>query len=198
MTMTSRLLQAGVIAATVIVSGPAYAEDRITPPAVPAEIEVSSAYKLFFFGHAVGTQNYMCAPAATLSGVDWFFTGPQATLFDANGEQVATHFLSKNPLRDDALQPAWQHSRDSSKVWARRLNGSVDAAYVAPDAIEWLLLEVTGPQAGATGGDKLTAAVRIQRVNTVGGMKPPAGECTAATINTRKFVAYQADYYFYK
>lgn len=192
--MTSRLLQAGLIAAALVFPGAVSAQDRITPPSVPAEIELSTDYKVFFFGHAVGTQNYICAPAATPSGVDWFFIGPQATLFDSNGEQVATHFLSKNPLRDDALQATWQHSRDSSRVWARRLNG----AYVAPDAIEWLLLEVTGQQAGPTGGVKLTATVRIQRVNTVGGVKPPAAECTAATINTRKFVAYEADYYFYK
>jgi hypothetical protein len=196
--MRSRLLQAGVIAGAMMASAAAYAEDRITPPSVPAEIELSSAYKLFFFGHAVGTQNYMCAPAPTESGVDWFFIGPQATLFDSTGEQIATHYLSKNPLQNDVLQATWQHSRDSSKVWARRLRGSVDSAYVAPDAIEWLLLEVTGPQTGPTGGDKFVSAVRIQRVNTVGGMRPPAAECTPATINTRKFVPYEADYYFYK
>src|SRR6185503_15822661 len=128
--MRLSLLKAGLVAGSLIVSGAASAQDRITPPSVPAEIELSSAYKVFFFGHAVGTQNYMCAPAATASGVDWFFIGPQATLFDSSGEQVITHFLSKNPLRNDALQATWQHSRDSSKVWATRLNGAV----VAPDA----------------------------------------------------------------
>ena len=68
---------------------------------------------------------------------------------------------------------------------------------MAPDAIEWLLLEATGTQIGVTGGVKLSGTVYIQRVNTVGGIKPPAGECTAATINTRKLVPYEADYYFY-
>ena len=192
--MTSRLLQAGLIAATLFVPGAAYAQSGITPPSVPPEIEVSSAYKVFFFGHAIGTQNYMCVAANTATGGDWFFLGPQATLFDSTGEQIITHFLSKNPLRNDALQATWQHSRDSSKVWATRLNGVM----VAPDAIEWLLLEVTGPQAGPNGGIKIAGAVRIHRVNTVGGMKPPAAECTAATINMRKFVPYEADYYFYK
>lgn len=197
--MTSRLLKAALIAAVLIVSRTAFAQDRITPPSVPAEIELSGAYKVFFFGHAVGTQNYMCAPAAgTASGLDWFFLGPQATLFDSSGEQVVTHFLSRNPSQNEALQATWQHSRDSSRVWARRLQGSVDAAYVAPDAIEWLLLEVTGRQAGPTGGDKFGATVRIHRVNTVGGVKPPSDECTVATINARRFVRYEADYYFYK
>jgi len=192
--MRSRLFQIGLIASALGFSGTVSAQERITPPAVPGEIELSTAYKVFFFGHAVGTQNYMCVPATTPSGGDWLFIGPQATLFDSTGEQVVTHFLSKNPLRNDALQATWQHSRDSSKVWAQRLSGT----YVAPDAIEWLLLEVTNPQAGPTGGIKLNAAVRIHRVNTVGGMKPSAAECTPATFNTRKFVAYEADYYFYK
>ena len=196
--MTSRLLKAALIAGVLIVSRAAFAQDRITPPAVPGEIELSTAYKAFFFGHAIGTQNYMCAPAATASGLDWFFIGPQATLFDSSGEQVVTHFLSRNPLPTGALQATWQHSRDSSRVWARRLQGSVDSAYVAPDAIEWLLLEVTGKQVGPTGGDKFGATVRIHRVNTVGGVKPPSDECTVATINTRRFVPYEADYYFYK
>jgi hypothetical protein len=40
--------------------------------------------------------------------------------------------------------------------------------------------------------------VNIQRVHTVGGIKPPAAECTASTINTRRFVPYEADYYFYE
>lgn len=198
--MTSRLLQAGLIAAALIVPGAAYAQSGIMPPSVPPKIELSSAYKVFFFGHAIGTQNYMCVAANTATGGDWFFLGPQATLFDSTGEQVITHFLSKNPMRNDALQATWQHSRDSSKVWATRLDGVT----VNSDAIEWLLLEVTGPQAGPLGGVKLTGTVRIHRVNTVGGMKPPAAECTAGTIetpgtiNTRKFVPYEADYYFYK
>lgn len=196
--MTSRLLKAALITGVLLVSRAAFAQDRITPPAVPGEIELSNAYKVFFFGHAIGTQNYMCAPAATASGLDWFFIGPQATLFDSSGEQVVTHFLSRNPSPTGALQATWQHSRDSSRVWARRLQGSVDSAYVAPDAIEWLLLEVTGKQAGPTGGDKFGATVRIHRVNTVGGVKPPSDECTVATINTRRFVPYEADYYFYK
>ena len=37
-----------------------------------------------------------------------------------------------------------------------------------------------------------------QRINTVGGVKPPSSECTAATLNTRRLVSYEADYYFYQ
>ena len=100
-------------------------------------------------------------------------------------------------LQADAIQATWQHSKDSSLVWGRRQFGSTDINYVSPDAIEWLLLEVTGGVAGPTGGDKMLAADYIQRVNTVGG-KEPALACTAANLNQRQLVPYEADYVFYR
>ncbi len=192
-------LRSGVLAIILSMgAGGVQAADQIVRPVVPSDLELSSAYKLFFAGHAVGTQNYICAPAAVPAGVDWLFIGPQATVFDATGEQILTHFQSRNPLPPDALQATWQHSRDTSAVWAKRLRGSTDPAYVAPDAIEWLLLEVTASTAGPNGGVKIAGTVYVQRVNTVGGVKPPSLDCTPATINTRRLVPYEADYYFYK
>ena len=178
--------------------GPAHAAGVFTPPVVPTNIAAPAGLKLVLVGHAVGTQNYICAPAATATGRDWFFIGPQATLFDADGQQITTHFLSKNPYENDVLHATWQHSRDTSAVWAKKFTGSTDPAYVAPDAIEWLLLEMTGAEVGPFGGLKLARTKFIQRVHTVGGLKPAAAECTASTINTRRFVDYEADYYFYE
>ena len=175
----------------------AHERERITPPSVPANLEVTG-FKPFFKAHAVGTQNYICAPAATPSGVDWLFFGPQATLFNDDLEQTVTHFFSRNPSRANAIQATWQHSRDTSTVWATRRDGSLDPKYVRPGAIEWLLLDVCGAVPGPTGGEKLSSALFIQRVNTRGGVKPPSTECTPATLNTRKLVTYEADYYFYK
>ena len=63
-----------------------------------------------------------CAPAAGGSGVEWRFIGPQATLFDA-GVQTATHFQSMNPSRNNEIQATWQHSGDSSAVWATEVRG---------------------------------------------------------------------------
>lgn len=188
------------LAATLAIglNGATHAAGGFTPPAVPTIIEVPDGHKLVLVGHAIGTQNYICAPAATTTGVDWLFIGPQATVFDANGQQIVTHFLSKNPFQSDALHATWQHSRDTSAVWAKKIRGSSDPAYVAPDAIEWLLLEMTGAQVGPSGGDKLATIALIQRVNTVGGMKPPAAECTVSTVNARRLVSYEADYYFYE
>jgi hypothetical protein len=179
-------------------SGEPRAAEQIVAPAVPDGLEVTGPFKPFLKAHAVGTQNYICAPAATASGLDWLFIGPQATLFDADIEQSLTHFQSKNPLKADAIQATWQHSRDSSAVWATKHSGSSDSLYVAPNAIEWLLLDVSGAELGPMGGDKLARTAQIQRVNTVGGVKPPTAECTPSTLNTRRLVAYEADYYFYR
>ena len=179
-------------------SGAPPAAEQITAPAVPAGLEVLGPFKPFLKAHAIGTQNYICAPAANASGFEWLFIGPQATLFDADLDQSLTHFHSKNAEKANAIQATWQHSRDSSAVWATRHSGSTDPLYVAPDAIEWLLLDASGAQYGPTGGDKLARTAYIQRINTVGGVKPATVECTAATLNTRRLVSYEADYYFYR
>ena len=170
------------------------AGDRILVPDVPGDIAVPTGFKPFFAGHASGTQNYICAPSPT--GPKWLFIGPQATVFDRDGEQNLTHFQSVNPIQN-AIQATWQHSRDTSAVWARRLFGSTDVNYVSPDAIEWLLLEVSGAAAGPTDGSRLLAASYIHRVNTVGG-KEPAAPCTVAILNQRQLVPYEADYIFYR
>lgn len=180
---------------TIALCAAVQADDRISPPAVPTNIEVPAGYNPFLKGHAVGTQNYICV--GTSQGYKWLPIGPQATVFDAAGEQILTHFQSKNPFRIDALQATWQHSRDTSAVWATKRDGSSDPNYVAPDAVEWLLLEVTGFVAGPTGGNRLTPARYIQRVNTVGG-KEPTFPCSNRNLNTRQLVDYEADYYFYQ
>lgn len=146
-------------------------------------------------GHATGTQNYICAAAA--AGFTWLPIGPQATLFDEGVQQILTHFQSTNPSLADVIHATWQHSRDTSRVWAAKVAGSSDPAYVLPDAIEWLLLEVTGVSAGPAGGGCLVPTTFIQRVNTVGGKEPPI-PCTESIRNKRMLVPYEADYYFYQ
>lgn len=178
--------------------GAAAPPEKFTPPDVPAGLEAPEGRKLVLVGHAIGTQNYICAPAPTATGVDWLFLGPQATVFDADGQQITTHFLSRNPYKNEALNATWQHSGDTSVVWAAKTAGSSDPTYVAPGAVEWLLLEMTGAEMGPAGGRKLATTTFIQRVHTVGGVKPSAGECTVGTINARRLVPYEADYYFYE
>ena len=50
------------VAFTVSLPQPAHA-DHVTPPPVPANIQVPAGNKAFLEGHAVGTQNYICCRA---------------------------------------------------------------------------------------------------------------------------------------
>jgi hypothetical protein len=169
---------------------------RIAAPAVPADIRVSpSEFVPFLAAHAVGTQGYFCV--AVGASYSWMPFGPQATLFNADNQQILTHFLSPTPY---TLLPAptWQTSRDSSIVWGQVIAPSSDPAFVAPNAIPWLLLEATVVGDGPTGGDTLLATRRIQRVNTVEGKAPASGCSQPGDIGKRALVPYEADYYFYK
>ena len=184
-----------VLAAAIAVPLPARAATGIEPPATPDAIRVPEGYAPFLLAHAVGTQGYMCVKAG--GTFEWAAFGPQATLFDADGRQVLTHFLSPMPY-DRRPSPTWQHSRDTSAAWALPSTSSSDPAFVAPDAIPWLLLEVLVVGDGPTGGDRLTAARYIQRVNTVEGRAPSAGCNSAADLKKRALVPYEADYVFYR
>ena len=130
-----------ILAAAIAIPHPARAErsEPIVPPPVPDGLELSpQEYTPFLVAHAVGTQGYVCVKVG--AAYNWVPYGPQATLFNEDGEQVLTHFLSPRPY-DQLLNATWQHSRDSSAVWAQVLKPSDDPNFVAPDAIPWLLLE---------------------------------------------------------
>ena len=179
------------------IAAPRAAEhDRVSPPDVPANLQVPAGNKAFLLGQANGTQNYVCLPSAT--GFAWTFFGPQATLLNDDGQQLTTHFLSPNPAESGTPRATWQHSKDTSSVWAAAIASSIDPNYVAPGAIPWLLLQVLGAQYGPDGGHKLTATTFIQRVNTAGGIAPATG-CTSATdVGKKALVPYTTDYIFYK
>jgi len=183
-----------VLALTSAASRPeAAGQKQVIAPEVPSEIVVPDGHVPFFVAHAVGTQGYFCVGAGASSA--WVAFGPQATLFDEDGGQVITHFLSPNPDQGGALRATWQHSRDTSAIWAGLAIPSTDGNYVAPGAIPWLRLTVVGQEAGPSGGDRLTSASYIHRVNTVGGI-PPSVECNPS--ERRALVPYEADYYFYR
>jgi hypothetical protein len=169
---------------------------RIKPVPVPTDLVVPEGHRPFLSARAFGTQNYICLPASSGPGLAWAATGPQATLFDDEARQVLTHYLSPNP--DEPGRPSratWQHSRDSSAVWAFATKTSSDADFVAPGAIPWLRLDVVGAEAGPDGGDRMVETKYIQRVETLGGMAPADG-CTA--VGVRTFVPYAATYVFYE
>jgi hypothetical protein len=83
-------------------------------------------------------------------------------------------------------------------VWGGQAISSTDSAFVAPDAIPWLLLPEAGVQEGPTGGKTLSATTFIQRLNTHGGVAPSRGCSSPMNVGARVFVPYTADYFFYK
>lgn len=172
-----------------------YAHD-LPLPRLPHEIEVPAGHRPFLLGHATGTQNYLCLPSD--SGFTWFFVGPQATLFNDDDRQIITHFLSPNPEEEDKARATWQHSGDTSTVWATSIVSYPQSNSVKLKAIPWLLLKVVGADFGPTGGDNLTQTTYIQRVQTSGGLAPTTGCTKASEVHTRAFVPYIADYIFYK
>jgi hypothetical protein len=196
-TRTLRFACATVLAAALasLLPQQAYAQ-RETPPPVPDLIQVAVGQRLFLAGHAYGTQNYICLPSG--AGFAWTLFGPQATLFHNDALQVMTHFLSANPDEAGTLRATWQHSVDSSAVWARAIATSSDSGFVAPGAIPWLLLEVVGAEGGTRGGRRLTVANYIHRLNTVGGVAPATGCSQSVNVGSRTFVPYEADYFFYR
>jgi hypothetical protein len=183
------------VAFTVSPLRPAYAGD-IVPPPVPPGLQVPAGNQAFLEGHAVGTQNYICLPAG--SNVAWTLFGPQATLFNDRDRQIITHFLSPNPDESGTARATWQHSWDTSSVWAMAIASSSDPDFVESGAIPWLLLQVVGTEAGPTDGARLTRTTFIQRLNTSGGIAPSTGCAQATDVGQRAFVPYTADYLFYK
>jgi hypothetical protein len=144
-------------------------------PEVPPEIRVDEGNKVFLVGHAVGVQIYTC------NGSVWSAAVPRADLFDDNGKLIISHFAG----------PSWQ-AADGSKA----VGTVVDKVTVDETAIPWVLLSATttpGPD-----GNRLVDTSFIQRLETTGGLTPPAADCNAATADTVVEVPYTAEYVFWK
>ena len=199
--MTNTLMKCvATLAVTLALAPEPASAQRLIPPAVPDDIQVPAGNKAFLIGHALGTQNYICQESASApSGVAWVLFGPQATLFNEYGGEIMTHFLSPNPDEIVMARPTWQHSRDTSSVWARVVTGdaSSDPNFVEEGAVAWLKLTVVGTEEGPDGGDTLAKTTFIQRLNTSGGLAP--SNCRSkADVGRQAFVPYIADYFFYR
>lgn len=183
------------IAFTIALPGAAHAQSVI-PPTVPADLEVPAHNEAFLLGRGVGTQNYECQPSDSIGHVAWTLFTPQATLFSDEKDQLITHFASPNPVEGNVVRVTWQDSRDTSTVWARAIASVADPT--GSGAIPWVLLQAVGTAAGPNGGNTLSRTTFIQRVNTVGGSAPATGCRLPTDIGRKAFVAYKADYFFYK
>ena len=193
-------LAALAVALTAAVSQAAHAQNLTQPP-LPDKLKVLPPNQLFLVGHAIGTQNYVCLPSG--SGFAYSLFTPEATLFkDLDLEhQVVTHFFSVNPFENpNAIRATWQDSRDTSIFWGNATGVATfatDPNFVAPDAIAWVRLERAGVQDGPRGGDNLSKATFVQRLNTAGGLAPSTGCALPTDVGSRAFVPYTADYLFY-
>ena len=189
-----RIAQITALGLAFAVALPLTAHAQIVTPPVPTDLEVPATNEAFLLGHGVGTQNYICQPAATLGRVAWTLFTPQATLFSDDAEQLTTHFFSINPDEPGTVRVTWEDSRDTSTIWARLLK----AVPVNPDAVAWLKLEVVGRRVGPTGGDTLFGTTFVQRLNTQGGLAPVTDCDNPQDIGRKAFIPYTADYFFYR
>jgi len=148
----------------------ALATDNRAPEVPDERLAVDDGFKVNFHGFGVGVQIY------TWNGTDWGKAVPRATLFDDEGNVVASHFAG----------PRWK-SNSGSIV----LGTVVDAVIVNTDAIPWVLLSAT-----SEGGAGIFADIKlIQRVNTVGGKEPSEN---GAFVGQVAESPYTADYFFYR
>jgi len=182
--------------------GQARGGKSINVPPMPATLQVPSGNTVFLHGYAEGTQNYICQTTAT--GFAWRFLGPQATLFVVSPgfgptfQQLATHFLSPNPVESGIARATWQSSSDTSAVWAAAIATSTDSAFVEAGAIPWLLLQAKGVREGTRAPSELAETTYIQRLRTRGGVAPSSGCTVASEVGALAFVPYTTDYFFYK
>jgi hypothetical protein len=149
-------------------------------PEVPEQIDVSSeTNKVSFHGFGVGFQVY------TWNGTSWGGPIPDATLFDEDGNVVASHFGVFDGTR--FVGPAWQSNSGSEVV------GKLPPAAVIMDtnAIPWLRLEALSTEGPGVFAD----TTFIQRVNTIGGKTPSQN---GAFVGQVARVPYTADYFFYR
>lgn len=148
---------------------PATATDNRAPE-VP-QLTVGSTNVVHFHGFGVGVQIY------TWNGSSWGKAVPDATLFDDEGNVVATHFAG----------PTWR-SNSGSQVKGVL---AVPPLIVDTNSIPWLLLTAVDQ----VGPGIFAETTFIQRVNTVGGKAPSTDGTFVGQVAA---VAYTADYFFYR
>jgi hypothetical protein len=146
-------------------------------PSAPGAIAVPEGNRVAFFFDAVGVQIYACRQLPT--GFAWAFQAPEANLLNRGGQLAGTHFVG----------PTWE-ANDGSRVVGARLAG----ATVDPTAIPLLLLKAVSNE----GDGRMAKITFIQRLDTAGGLAPPAADCNAGTVNAIARVDYAATYFFYE
>jgi hypothetical protein len=166
----------GLVAAVAASTLAVRAEDNRAPEVPPDIALTGTTNVVHFHGYAEGVQIY------TWNGNDWGSAVPRATLFDDDGNVVATHFGTPNG-------PGWKSNSGSEVV------GKLPPKRVTVDdtAIAWLLLAAIPDLTHGPG--ILADTTFIHRVNTAGGLPPFE---PGAFVGQVAEVPYTADYFFYR
>jgi hypothetical protein len=153
----------------------AASDDLPTFPQLPAgceQLAVPEGSILAYHVYAIGVQIYRW------NGSAWAFVGPDATLYAASNYrgQVGSHYVG----------PTWESNSGSVVVGSSPVPCTPD-----PTAIPWLKLTA----ASSSGPGIFEGVTFIQRINTVGGLRPTTPGTTAGE---EARVPYTTEYYFYK
>ena len=152
-------------------------------PDVPYTLQVSDDYKVSYHAYAVGVQIYTAVASATdPTKLVWTLAGPEAVLFDSDGNVVGTHYAYAGPGR-----PAWESESGSIVVGSR----TVAPVVVDPTAVAWLVLDAVK----AEGPGIFEGTAYIQRVNTTGGLAPTT---PPAQLGEQVRISYTAEYFFFR
>ena len=149
----------------------------LLPPALPAGCEQLAAPA----GNAVAYRVYASGVQVyRWNGTAWAFVAPEANLFASANYRghVGTHYVG----------PTWESNSGSLVV-----SSGTTAIPCTPDAtaIPWLRLTAVS----SNGPGIFDGVTYIQRVNTVGGIRPTT---PGATVGQEARIPYTTEYYFYK
>ena len=170
----TRLLQLAVLIGIAIQAS----AQGISRPDVPEKIKAPASEEVVLQAHATGSQIYVCQPGPD-GKLAWALKAPDAELHDQQGAVIGRHYAG----------PTWKDN-DGSEV-----TGKAVARVDSPDgdSIPWLLVTATGH----SGDGVLSRVTSIQRIQTKGGLPPPAADCNTSKQNLEVKSSYTADYYFY-
>ena len=153
------------------------ADEGIPAPALPAgceQLAPPAGHQVAYRVYAAGVQVYRW------NGTAWAFVGPEAGLFANENYRglVGTHYGG----------PTWETNSGSLVV-----SSATTAVPCTPDptAIPWLRLTAVT----STGPGILEGVTYIQRVNTVGGIRPTN---PGTVVGQEARIPYTTEYYFYK
>ncbi|KAJ3117193.1 hypothetical protein HDU96_007621 [Phlyctochytrium bullatum] len=157
---------------------------------------------------AKGTQNYNCN--ATATGFAWALREPEAELFvalpDKNGAVSLRHVGTHGFTSPFFVNPFWTINEKGCSATIDFLPLARADSPQGPTNIAWLATKratttaktATKPEGCSTLTTKLyLGSTLMLRLNTVGGVAPPAGECKAETKDKVVKVPYTTAYWAY-